>query len=96
MSVVTVSDHAEVISYYYLYLLQHMDADSVSHMMQCNCLINDDDYEAITTAPTDRMMNVLILEYVRVMDLSTLFKFAGLLKNMETQELIGCNLESGT
>ena len=95
MCIVAVSDHTEVISICYLYLLQHMDADSVSHMMQCDGLISEDDYEAITAAPTDRMMNVLILEYVRVMDLPKLLKFAGLLKNMETQERIGCNLELG-
>ena len=73
-----------------------MDADSVSHMMQCKHLIANDDYEAITAAPNDRMMNVLVLEYVRVMDLPTLLKFADLLKSMETQQSIGCSLESGT
>ena len=79
-----------------MYLLQRMDADSVSHMMQCKHFITDDDYEAITTAPNDRMMNVLILEYIRVMDLSTLLKFADHLKTMETQKPIGSKLKLGT
>ena len=93
MHTITVSDHTEVISYYYPYLLQHMDADSVSHMMHCNHLITDDDYEAITAAPNDSIMNVVILEYVRAMDLPTLLKFADLLKAVETQMSIGSCLE---
>ena len=93
MHTITVSDHTEVISYYYPYLLKHMDADSVSHMMHCNHLITDDDYEAITTAPNDNTMNVVILEYVRAMDLPTLLKFADLLKAVETQMSIGSSLE---
>ena len=93
MHTFTVSDHTEVISYYYPYLLKHMDADSVSHMMHCKHLITDDDYEAISAAPNDRMMNTVILEYVRAMDLPTLLKFANLLKAMETQRPIGSCLE---
>ena len=71
-----------------------MDADSVSHMMHCNRLITDDDYEAITAAPNDWMMNVLILEYIRVMDPLTLLKFVSLLETMETQRSIGSSLKS--
>ena len=88
MHIITVSHHIEVISYYYPYLLKHMDADSVSHMMHCNHLITDDDYEAITAAPNDSMMNEVILEYVRAMDLPTLLKFADLLRDVETQKSI--------
>ena len=91
---ITVSDHIEIISYYYPYLLQHMDADSVSHMMHCNSLITEDDYEAITAAPNDRMMNVVILQYIRAMDLPTFSKFTDLLKTIETQKLIATDLEN--
>ena len=42
-------------------LENYMDADSVSHMMHCEHLINDDDYEAITAAPNDSKMNTLLL-----------------------------------
>ena len=93
MHTVTVSDHTEVISCYYPYLLQHMDADSVSHMMHYNHLITDDDYEAISAAPNDSAMNVVILEYVRAMDLPTLLKFADLLKAVGTQEPISSYLK---
>ena len=92
---ISCSDHTAVISYFYPYMLQYMDADGVTHMMHCEHLLTDDNYEAITTAPNDWIMNVLILEYIRVMDRPTLLKFVGLLKTMETQESIGCNLESG-
>ena len=70
-----------------------MDADSVSHMMHYNDLINDDDYEAITAAPNDSMMNEVILQYVRAMDLPTLLKFADLLKDVETQKSISAHLK---
>ena len=90
---ITVSDHTEVISLYYLYLLQHMDADSVSHMMHRNHLITDDDYEAIITAPSDRRMNNAILQYVRVMDFPTLLKFINLLQTIETQTSIASYLK---
>ena len=70
-----------------------MDADSVSHMMHCNRLINDDDYEAITAAPNDSMMNAVILQYVRAMDLPTLLKFADSLKDVETQKSISAHLK---
>ena len=62
-------------------------------MMHCKHLITDDDYEAITAAPNDSMMNAVILQYVRAMDLPTLLNFADLLKAMETQEFIGSCLE---
>ena len=70
-----------------------MDADSVSHMMHSERLITDSDYEAITAAPNDINMNRLLLQYVRAMDKPDLLKFGDLLKNIETQEYIGVNLE---
>jgi len=70
-----------------------MDADSVSHMMQCEHLITDDDYEAITTAPNDTKMNCLLLHYVKLMDMNGLIKFCGILKSIETQQSIGESLE---
>ena len=66
-----------------------MDADSVSHMMHCEHLITDDDYEAITAAPNDNKMNTLLLQYVRLMDLSQLSKFCDILKSIETHKMIG-------
>ena len=66
-----------------------MDADSVSHMMQCEHLITDDDYEAITTAPNDAKMNCLLLHYVKLMDMKMLLKFCDILKSIETQKRIG-------
>ena len=70
-----------------------MDADSVSHMMQYEHLITDDDYEAITTAPNDTKMNCLLLQYVKTMDKKMLFKFCDTLKSIETQKSIGETLE---
>ena len=72
-----------------------MDADSVSHMMHYTDLISDDDYEAITAAPNDNKMNMMILEYVRTMDLTALLKFADLLLNIETQQFVGKCLKLG-
>ena len=70
-----------------------MDADSVSHMMQCEHLITDDDYEAITAAPNDTKMNCLLLHYVKLMDTKMLFQFCGILKSIETQQSISESLE---
>ena len=71
-----------------------MDADSVSHMMHSEHLITDSDYEAITAAPNDINMNHLLLQYVRAMDMTNLLKFCKVLKNIETQQCIGENLET--
>ena len=71
-----------------------MDADNVSHMMHSEQLITDSDYEAITTAPNDIIMNRLLLQYVRAMDMINLLKFCDLLKNFETQQCIGESLEN--
>ena len=70
-----------------------MDADSVSHMMHNEHFINSYEYEAITAAPNDINMNRLLLQYVRAMDMPGLLKFCDLLKNIETQQCIGVNLE---
>ena len=70
-----------------------MDADSVSHMMHCEHLITDDDYEAITTAPNDTKMNCLLLHYVKLMDTKMKLKFCDILKSIETQKSIGETLE---
>ena len=66
-----------------------MDADSVSHMMHCQHLITDDDYEAIAAAPNDSKMNTVILQCVRAMDLNFFMRFCDVLKNIETQISIG-------
>ena len=71
-----------------------MDADSVSHMMHCEHLISDDDYDAITTAPNDTKMNCLLLHYVKLMDTNMLFKFCDILKSIETQQSTGESLEA--
>ena len=71
-----------------------MDADTVSHMMHCEHLITDSDYEAITAAPNDIKMNCLLLQYVRAMDMSHLMIFCNLLKNIETHQCIGVKLET--
>ena len=63
-----------------------MDADSVSHMMHHDCLITDDDFKTITAAPNDDTMNLVLLQYVRSMDLSSLLKFTEILQSIETQE----------
>ena len=66
-----------------------MDADSVSHMMHCEHLITDDDYEAITAAPNDSTMNILLLQYVKSMNVSQLSRFCEILKSIETHKIIG-------
>ena len=90
-----VANPSEIIACYYTYLINYMDADSVSHMMLSCHLITDDDYQAITAAPNDSTMNVAILEYVRAMDLTTFFKFVDLLINIDTQQTIGNSLKIG-
>ena len=72
-----------------------MDADAVSHMMHCDHLISDDDYQAIAAAPNQSKMNIIILEYVRAMDMTMLHKFADVLINLEMQQSIGNNLKLG-
>ena len=72
-----------------------MDADSVSHMMHSSHLITKEDYEAITAAPNDSQMNIAIMEYVRAMDLSALYKFTDLLINIEAQQSTGKALKTG-
>ena len=76
-----------------MYLEAHMDADSVSHIMQCKHLITDDDYEAIISAPNDTKMNCLLLQYVKLMDTNMLLKFCDVLKSIETQRSIGETLQ---
>ena len=56
------SNSLQVINHYYTYLESYMDADTVSHMMHCEHLITDSDYEAITAAPNDIKMNCLLLQ----------------------------------
>ena len=71
-----------------------MDADSVSHMMHCEQLITDDDYEAITAAPNDNKMNTLLLQYVRSMNAGQLSRFNNILKSIETHKIIIGNYSS--
>ena len=85
----TALDSSQVISYYYTWLENYMDADSVSHMMHCERLITNDDYEAITAAPNDNKMNTLLLQYVRSMNVSQLTKFCDILKIIETYAITG-------
>ena len=89
-----VSNPREVINYYYTYLENHMDADSVSHMMHYSHLISDDNYEAIIAAPNDIKLNTVLLQYVRAMDTHLFIKFCDVLKAIETQKIIGCHLST--
>ena len=78
-------DTSQVISHYYTSLENYMDADSVSHMMLCEHLITDDDYEAITAASNDSTMNILLLQYVRSMNTKQLSKFCDILTNIDSE-----------
>ena len=89
-----VSNPREVINYCYTYLENHMDADSVSHMMHCRHLISDDNYEAIIAAPNDIKLNTVLLQYVRAMDTHLFMRFCDVLKAIETQKIIGCYLST--
>ena len=86
------SNPQEVVNNYYTYLEGHMDADSVSHMMHCNHLITDADYEAIIAAPNDNKINIVLLQYIRAMDSNLFIRFCEVLKNIETQKTIGDHL----
>ena len=79
----------QVIGHYYTSLENYMDADSVSHMMHCEHLITDDDYEAITAAPNDNKMNILLLQYVRSMNVNQLSRFCDIFRSIETHKIIG-------
>ena len=83
------SDTSQVVDHYYTSLENYMDADSVSHMMHCEHLITNDDYEAITAAPNDSKMNIVLLQYVRSMNVSQLSRFCEILKSIETHKIIG-------
>ena len=85
---------ADVISHYYTYLENHMDADSVSHMIHSKHLITDDDYDVISRAPNDVKMNCLILQYVKLMNISDVMKFCAVLKEIESLKIIGNTLEN--
>ena len=82
------SDITQVINHYYKSLENYMDADSVSHMMHCEQLITDSDYEAITAAPSDSKINALLLQYVRSMNVSQLSRYCNILKSIETPKVI--------
>jgi len=71
-----------------------MDADSVSHAMHCRHLISDGDYDVICSAPNDMKMNCLILEYLKLMNVSDLMKFCAILKEIEPQKIIGNTIEN--
>ena len=73
-----------------------MDADSVSHMMHCEHLITDDDYEAIAAAPNDNKMNTILLQYVRSMNANQLSRFCDILKSIESHKVIWDCLSTGT
>jgi len=84
---------SQIISCYYTYLESHMDADSVSHMMHCEHLLTDDDYDVITSAPNDMKMNCLLLHYIKMMNRSKLQQFCNILKDLGSQQSIGECLE---
>ena len=90
-----VSDASQVVNHYYTHLEDHMDADSVSHMMHYKHLITYDDYEAITAAPNDYKMNTIILQYVRAMNVNELIHFCNTIKSIETQKTIANCLSNG-
>ena len=83
------SDNSQLISHhYYTCLENYMDADSVSHMMHCEHLITDDDYEAITAAPNDNRINILILQYMRSMNLTQMSRFCDILESIKTHNIL--------
>ena len=76
---------SEVIAKYYTYLESHMDADYVALMMLDTHLLSDNDYKAITVAPTDIKMNGFLLQYILQYakfpaDMKKLSKFCDILK----------------
>ena len=83
---------SEVISDYYTYLENHMDADYISLMMHSTQLLTDDDYEAVTAAPNDLKMNSFLLQYImqyaKSPDKEKLYKFCDILKGIENHNSV--------
>jgi len=86
---------SQVIGNCYTYLVEHMDADSVSHLMHTENLITDDEFEVISTAPNDMIMNCLLLQFVELMKVCTLYKFCSLLQKIESQKYAHYILTNG-
>jgi len=86
---------SQVIGYYYTYLVEHMDADSVSHLMHTENLVTDDEFEVISSAPNDIKMNSMLLQFVKIMKVSNLLKFCSLLQKIDTQKYAHYILTNG-
>jgi len=91
---IAVTSPCQVINHYYTYLEGHIDADTVSHMMQCRHLLTDDCFEVITSAPNDMRMNCVLLQCVKVMNIPQFLEFCNILKNIGTMQHIGEILET--
>jgi len=85
----------DVVQYYYQYLVENMDSDSISHVMVCRKLLTNGDMEAIGTCSSNRQRNVLILNHVQDMNVSELFAFRDAVQELEHQCYISTILTRG-
>ena len=85
----------EIIQYYYQYLLENMDSDSISHVMACRKMLTDGDMEVINKCSGNSQRNVLVLNHVLHMSISKLFAFLDVVQELEHQHYITTILTSG-
>ena len=87
----------DIIDHYFHYLCQEMDADLIVQQMVSFQLpvLNQDDIAFIMTAINQHQKNYLMLEKVRLLDLTSLTTFCNLLESIDHQKHIGLTLLYG-
>ena len=84
-----------MVQHYYQYLVENMDADSVSHLMTSKKLLTKADVKIINRFFDNRYRNGLILKHIMLMSTAELFCFCEVLLDMEHQYYIGTLLING-
>ena len=86
----------DIIDHFYHYLSCEMDSDAIVQEMSTQQLFSDNDLLTISTAINKYHKNCLVLDRVRLMNVTTLMTFCNLVQRIDHQKHIGIALLNGT
>jgi len=86
----------QILCDHYEFLLQTFDPNEITRMSYFKSLLSTDELDILLITPIGHMMNVYILEHIRILETPDLFSFLAVLQRIDSQKHICDTLLEGT
>ena len=85
----------DIIDHFYHYMSHALDSDLIVHQMSTQKLLSEDEVHNVKIATSKYYKNCLVLEKVRLMNITSLTSFCNFLIHIDHQKHVGTTLLKG-